>query len=281
MASPQTEDGYTRTANELVEALCRTNLSAYEGRVIRAVERKTYGWNKRDDIISAGQIAKLTGMTRPNVQRTLHQLVRRRILTKSSVPGSSLRRYGIQKDYKRWLCPESHSSRVHADLEDEPEHGLKLPADFEEAYTGEAADLRKLSDSILGKNGSNGVSNLDSIQSPLDSIQGDSIQSPCSESDNTLGGLNPDTGVDSIQSPEVDSIQIHTKEKRNLTKERRGKSDLDSDPDEEPDLPVHPRYPEISKMIDDLVKKFEYVPDPSAYQPDPDEEEDEDDDATF
>ena len=49
-ASPQLEDGYTRIANELIEALMRTNLSAYQSRVLWAIWRKTYGFNKRKRI---------------------------------------------------------------------------------------------------------------------------------------------------------------------------------------------------------------------------------------
>ena len=49
MASPQIEDGYTKIANELLEAISKVNLSSYEFRVIMAIIRKTYGFNKKSD----------------------------------------------------------------------------------------------------------------------------------------------------------------------------------------------------------------------------------------
>ena len=45
MASPQLEDGFTRVANELLEALAKLKLCAYETKVLIFIIRKTYGWN--------------------------------------------------------------------------------------------------------------------------------------------------------------------------------------------------------------------------------------------
>ena len=42
-ASPQCENGYTRLANEIIEALMKSNLSAYQSRILWAVWRETYG----------------------------------------------------------------------------------------------------------------------------------------------------------------------------------------------------------------------------------------------
>ncbi|WP_018693558.1 replication protein [Algicola sagamiensis] len=54
-----TNDGYTRLANEMLETLCQCELSARQYRVFMAVLRKTYGWNQKSDVISSGQIAEL------------------------------------------------------------------------------------------------------------------------------------------------------------------------------------------------------------------------------
>ena len=58
MANPQLEDGYTKIANEILEALAGINLSPYEGRALFFLIRKTYGWKK-----------KLTGFLSHNSQK--------------------------------------------------------------------------------------------------------------------------------------------------------------------------------------------------------------------
>ncbi|WP_084288457.1 replication protein [Desulfovermiculus halophilus] len=58
MASPQCENGYTRLANELLEALARTRLAGQEYQAVLAIVRKTYGFGKKSDKISYGQLSK-------------------------------------------------------------------------------------------------------------------------------------------------------------------------------------------------------------------------------
>lgn len=43
-----TDDGYTRLANELYEELIGANLTKNQSKVAHAVCRKTYGFNKKD-----------------------------------------------------------------------------------------------------------------------------------------------------------------------------------------------------------------------------------------
>lgn len=47
MANPQIENGYTRIANELLEALLLANLSKRQLLVALAVIRQTYGFNRK------------------------------------------------------------------------------------------------------------------------------------------------------------------------------------------------------------------------------------------
>ena len=60
MADVQIDDGYTKVANELLEAIMRINLSSYEFRVIMAIMRKTYGYSKKHDYISLSQLEEIT-----------------------------------------------------------------------------------------------------------------------------------------------------------------------------------------------------------------------------
>ena len=96
MASPQCEDGFTKIANELFDALIRTNFSGYQRRVLDAIIRKTYGFNKKADHIAYSQIIEMTGIKMPHVSRALKELRLRRIVTKGG------NKIGINKDYSQW-----------------------------------------------------------------------------------------------------------------------------------------------------------------------------------
>ncbi|HCO7285777.1 TPA: NinE family protein [Escherichia coli] len=53
------DDGYTRFANELLEAIASADLTARQLKVMLAYVRKTYGFNKKTDRIADEQIAQL------------------------------------------------------------------------------------------------------------------------------------------------------------------------------------------------------------------------------
>jgi len=99
-ASPQAEDGHVDIANEIVEALAKRNLSAYESRILWVIFRKTYGWHKKTDQVSITQFEKATGLKRRHVHRTLSELVERKIVTR--IGNSRIVSYGFQKDYTKW-----------------------------------------------------------------------------------------------------------------------------------------------------------------------------------
>jgi len=98
MANPQIENGHTKIANELAEALSKVNLSPYESRVLWAVLRKTYGWNKKVDKIPLSQIVELTGIPKSHVSRAMKSLVSRSIVT-----STGNKRIGLNKNHDQWL----------------------------------------------------------------------------------------------------------------------------------------------------------------------------------
>ena len=101
MADPQLENGHTKIANEIIEALSRINLSPYESRVLWALIRKTYGWNKKMDKVSQSQISEMTGMYKQHVSRAFISLKARSIVTSTGD-----KRVGINKDYDQWSPAE-------------------------------------------------------------------------------------------------------------------------------------------------------------------------------
>lgn len=98
--SPQLEDGYTRIANELLDAIIRQQLSSTKISVLLAVIRKTYGFNKREDRISLTQLAAMCSITKADASRAVKFLVENSILIKRAVEGGFS--IGIQKDYSKW-----------------------------------------------------------------------------------------------------------------------------------------------------------------------------------
>jgi phage replication O-like protein O len=102
VASPQIEDGYTPIANEIVEALWRVNLSAYETRVLWYLFRKTYGWQKKSDMIALSQFEKSIGVDRRLVHRAIQSL-RSKNMVVIYIDDRNHVSYGFQKDYDEWV----------------------------------------------------------------------------------------------------------------------------------------------------------------------------------
>ncbi len=99
--SPQLEDGHVRIANELYDALLAFPLSGKQYKVAMAVVRKTYGYGKKEDDLSASQLGALLGkMARPHITTALNELAALGVIHKR--PGKYGCILGINKDYSRW-----------------------------------------------------------------------------------------------------------------------------------------------------------------------------------
>jgi len=83
MENPQTENGFTKIANEILEKLAGTYLSPYEWQVLMFVFRKTYGYCKKSDWISNSQLVGITHIHKAHVSRTLKKLKDRNIVTQT------------------------------------------------------------------------------------------------------------------------------------------------------------------------------------------------------
>lgn len=101
MASPQLEDGYIRIANELMEAILGFGFTHREVMVLFAIIRKTYGYGKKKDDISASQLGELCGIARQHVTTTLNTLAQGNVITKEKGQFGSI--IGVQKNYKKWI----------------------------------------------------------------------------------------------------------------------------------------------------------------------------------
>ncbi|MBS1903249.1 MAG: replication protein [Bacteroidetes bacterium] len=115
MASPQLEDGYTRIANELLDRFQYLDISGGKWRIILAVIRCTYGFQKSDHQMSYDFLSKRTGLHPTQVRRDVRELIQMRILVEVRPPtANSARHLGLNKDYNQWvgvkLLPVSESA---------------------------------------------------------------------------------------------------------------------------------------------------------------------------
>lgn len=76
----QVENGHIEIAYGIADALMRTNMSAYQYRILWAIWRKTYGWKKKEDWVAHSQIVKMTGISKGHVSRAIKELKLRNIL---------------------------------------------------------------------------------------------------------------------------------------------------------------------------------------------------------
>ncbi|WP_367376507.1 replication protein [Hafnia alvei] len=90
------DDGYTRVANELLEAIASADLTARQLKVMLAYVRKTYGFNKKTDRIADEQIAQVTGLSRQNVNKAKKELLSMNCLL---LDGNKI---GVNKEVSAW-----------------------------------------------------------------------------------------------------------------------------------------------------------------------------------
>jgi len=114
MASPQVEDGYTRFANTLIEALMAFRVPGQELRIVLAVARKTYGWQKTTDTISYGQLSSMTDIPRARVIEHVKSLVSKKILGSHNNGTRQPLTLWINKDFEQWQSsPKKETSPKH------------------------------------------------------------------------------------------------------------------------------------------------------------------------
>lgn len=124
------DDGFTRIANELLEAVMHAGLSQHQLLVFMAVMRKTYGFNKKADWVSNEQISVLTGILPHKCSAAKSALVKRGILTQTG------RVIGINKAVSEWssLPVKGTEKRHYLKKVTLPEAGKKSLPESGNAY---------------------------------------------------------------------------------------------------------------------------------------------------
>jgi phage replication O-like protein O len=102
MANPQVEKGHTRIANEILEQIAKTVLSGTKYRIVIAVWRYTYGFQRKKHKMSAAFLANAINSDRSHVYKELTELEEQKILLiHREGPGKSYE-ISFNKNYEEW-----------------------------------------------------------------------------------------------------------------------------------------------------------------------------------
>lgn len=101
-----TDDGYTRIANELLEAILSADLTLRQTKVLFAIIRKTYGYNKKMDWVGNAQLSDITGLAETRCSTVKNELIQMNILI------SKGRLIGINKNISEWNFNITQNSKT-------------------------------------------------------------------------------------------------------------------------------------------------------------------------
>ncbi len=99
--SPQLENGYARIANELLEVLAETTLTAYEFKAIILIIRKSYGFQRKEWTIKKWKEFEKIGIKKTHIKRTLSMLCDRKMI---KIEGKTIT---FNKYYNEWVNIET------------------------------------------------------------------------------------------------------------------------------------------------------------------------------
>lgn len=104
MANVQIENGYTKIANEILDAMAMQPLNGTQHRIIDVIWRYTYGFNRKDAKLSESFIAKATGIDRRNIRREMAELINKNIvIVLREADFKSARVVRFNKNYDKWV----------------------------------------------------------------------------------------------------------------------------------------------------------------------------------
>ena len=101
MASPQVENGYTRIANELLEAICNKMTNSTWIRLLIWTIRLTYGFGRKEVQSNYAAYATKLNLTKDTVKNALLDMFDKKIIILAVITKESFV-ITINKDYELW-----------------------------------------------------------------------------------------------------------------------------------------------------------------------------------
>lgn len=96
------EDGFTKIANLLLEALAMARLNGVQKGICMFLFRRTYGWNRTADAISLGEFAEACGTSKPYASRQLNDLIKKNIVCRVEYQPGKVPVYSFITSVDRW-----------------------------------------------------------------------------------------------------------------------------------------------------------------------------------
>ncbi|MCR1835000.1 replication protein [Oceanobacillus caeni] len=112
MANPQLHNGHTRIANEILDQIIKTNLNGTQFRLVMAIWRYTYGFQRKFNEMSVSFLAEKLNTSRSHVDRELKALIERRIITVVEMGQKGARVLQFNKNHKEWSDKEPEGKSV-------------------------------------------------------------------------------------------------------------------------------------------------------------------------
>ncbi len=97
-----TQDGYTKIANLLLEALAMAKLNGVQKGICLFLWRRTYGWGLKEDQITLKEFAQACDTSEPYASRQLKQLVNWNIIMRSSYDPGKIPTYTFNTRVAQW-----------------------------------------------------------------------------------------------------------------------------------------------------------------------------------
>ncbi|EBO5078733.1 replication protein [Salmonella enterica] len=122
------DDGYARLSNMLLEAYSGADLTKRHFKVLLAILRKTYGWNKPMDRITDSQLCEITKLPVKRCNEAKLELVRMNIIKQQGGM------FGPNKNISEWRIPQNEGKS--------PKTRDKTPLKLRECYPSKQGDTK-------------------------------------------------------------------------------------------------------------------------------------------
>ncbi|EDS6429191.1 replication protein [Salmonella enterica subsp. enterica] len=122
------DDGYARLSNMLLEAYSGADLTKRHFKVLLAILRKTYGWNKPMDRITDSQLSEITKLPVKRCNEAKLELVRMNIIKQQGGM------FGPNKNISEWRIPQNEGISLKT--------GDKTSLNLREYYPSKQGDTK-------------------------------------------------------------------------------------------------------------------------------------------
>ena len=116
MANPQCENGYTRIANEIMEALAKLRIPGEARQILDVIIRETYGCNRKQVKLKSGFLSKKTGLKRQNVSRGIKKLTDMNLISVIKndyvIKSDYIHEITFNKNYEKWIASSKTITHV-------------------------------------------------------------------------------------------------------------------------------------------------------------------------